>query len=98
MIREAEDFINENCQPANLNNIQIMNMQKGHGQPINIHVYCRQDRSASAHYNLSLVPVVARRLEEALFPLLGRPNSRIVGFYFGKEGEDDGIMVLGETK
>jgi hypothetical protein len=98
MIQETEDFINQNCQPATLDHIQIMNMQHGHGQAINIHVYCRQDKSPTAHYKLSLVPVVSRKLGDALYPLLDRANSRIVGFYFGKEGEDDDIMLLEKTK
>jgi hypothetical protein len=98
MIDEAESFINQTCQPASLDHIQIMNMQHGHDQPINIHVYCKQDKAASAQYKLSLVPVVGRRLGGALNPLLAKPNSRIVGFYFGKTGEDDDIMLLEKIK
>ena len=98
MVQEAEDFINQTCQSSNLDDIQIMNMQHGHDQPINIHVYCHQDRSPSAKYKLSLVPVTGRRLGAALNPLLARPNSRIVGFYFGKTGEDDDIMLLEKIK
>jgi hypothetical protein len=98
MIQEAEDFINLTCQSATLDHIQIMNMQHGHDQPINIHVYCHQDKSASSQYKLSLVPVPGRKLGAALNPLLARPNSRIVGFYFGKTGEDDDIMLLEKTK
>jgi len=98
MIQETEDFINKECRPSTLDNIQIMNMQHGHGQPINIHVYCRQDNSATSHYKLSLVPVIKRRLPEALYPVLDRPNTRVVGFYFGEEGKEDGIMLLEKTK
>ena len=98
MIQDAENFINQTCQPASLDDVQIMNMQHGHNQPINIHVYCKQDKSTSVRYKLSLIPVVGRRLGSALNPLLGRPDSRIVGFYFGKDGEDDDIMLLEKVK
>ena len=94
MIQSAEDFINGECRPDSLDHVQILNMQPGHNEPINIHVYCRKDKSASTKYKLSLIPVVGRRLGSALNPLLGRHNSRIVGFYFGKDGEDDDIMLL----
>jgi hypothetical protein len=73
MIQEAEDFINQTCQSATLDHIQIMNMQHGHDQPINIHVYCHQDK-ASSQYKLSLVPVSGRKLGEALNPPARAPQ------------------------
>lgn len=94
----AEALINETCQPKGLDNIQIFSMQKGHNANINLHVYCHQDKDASAQYKLNLVPVVSRNLGMALNPQLGKPKSRIVGFYYGKDGEDDQLMVLEKVK
>ena len=92
-VQGAEALI-ESCQPKSLDGIEIFVMQKGHNEPINLHVYCRQDKAAGTQYKLNAVPVVARRLGPALNPLLGKPNSRIVGFYFGKDGQDDLILAI----
>ena len=91
-IEGAEALINWTCQPRNLDGIEIFPMQKGHNEPINLHVYCHQDHDASAQYKLNAVPVVGRRLGGALKPLLVKPNSRIVGFFFGKDGQDDLLL------
>jgi len=97
-IEGAEALINETCQPKSLDGIEIFGMQKGHNEPINLHVYCRQDHAASALYKLNAVPVVGRKLGEALNPTLVKPNTRIVGFYFGKDGQDDLLLAIEKVK
>src|SRR6516165_11025022 len=45
-IQKVDEFINQTCQPSNLDGIQILGVQNGHDDSIKLHVYCRQDNAA----------------------------------------------------
>lgn len=51
----TESFINDTCQPSGLDGIQVLSVQTGHNEVFHLHVYCRQDNAASAHYKVTMV-------------------------------------------
>jgi hypothetical protein len=97
----AEEFLNRDCQPSGLDGIQVFAVQKGHGSSYNLHLSCRQDKVATAHYTVRMIDVPRGKLDATFTPLLANSKVRIGPFFFGKvDAPDgvDGILVIEKTK
>ena len=97
-IQKVDEFINQTCQPSNLDGIQILGVQNGHDDSIKLHVYCRQDNAASAHYIVTMVSIPNRKVDETVVPILKSPKVRIGPFYFGQNGAEDAFLLIEKTK
>lgn len=93
-----EEFLNSQCQPSGLDGIQVLAVQKGHGSAYNVHVFCRQDRSVAARYKVTMTTFAMGKVDDAIRVALANPNVRIGPFYFGKEGEPDGFLLIEKTR
>jgi hypothetical protein len=93
----AEEFLNEVCRPSGLDGIQLLAVQKDHGSPFNLHVYCRQDRSR-ARYRVSMISFPRGRLSEGTGQIIGKPNTLLGPFYFGNDGEGDGVLRVEKVR
>ena len=93
-IQSVDSFINDTCQPSGVDGIQILSLQKGHNELMNLHIYCRQDKVSSVHYKVTMNPIPDRKLGAAVNPVAGKPNVRIGAFYFGKDGDPDAFLVI----
>ena len=94
----VESYINDQCQPSGLDGIQLLAVQKGPGEAQHLHVYCRRDNASSTHYKVTLAAIKNRKVDGAVTPVLERTNVRIGPFFFGKEGEDDGFLLVEKTR
>jgi hypothetical protein len=94
----TESFINDTCQPAGLDGIQVLSVQTGHNEVFHLHVYCRQDNAASAHYKVTMVPVPNHKVNETAKALLGKAKIRVGPLYLGATGEPDGILLIEKTQ
>jgi len=97
-IQKVDEFINQTCQPSNLDGIQILGVQNGHDDSIKLHVYCRQDNAASAHYIVTTVRIPNRKVDETVVPILKSPKVRIGPFYFGQNGAEDAFLLIEKTR
>jgi hypothetical protein len=89
-----EEFLNIECRPAGLDGIQTLAVQKGHNSAYNVHVYCRRDGSAAARYRVTMTTFSFGQVDDAARTLLVNANVRIGPFYFGKDGEPDGFLLI----
>lgn len=97
-VENVESFLNNTCQTSGLDGIQLLAVQGGHNQVFNLHVYCRQDKAASAHYKITMAPIPNRNPDAAVNAVLTNPNVRVGPFYFGKDGEPDAFVLVEKTK
>lgn len=95
-LQSIESFLNDVCQPSGLDEIQLIAVQNGHADAYHLHIYCRQDKAASAHYKVTLAPQDGN-VFGTLQTLVGNPNVRIGPFYFGKERALDSFLVVERT-
>lgn len=96
--RSAESFINGTCQPSALDGLQSLSVQTGHNEDFHLHLYCRQDKAAIAHYKVSMIPVSNHRVDESAKTVIGRPNVRVGPLYLGPTGEPDAILLIEKTQ
>jgi hypothetical protein len=89
----AEQFLNDECRPSGFDGIQLLAVQKDHGSPYNLHVYCRKD-GATARYKVSMVTFARGKLGDGTKQIIGKPKVLMGPFYFGNEGEGDGILAV----
>jgi len=97
-IQKMDEFINQTCRPSKLDGIQILGVQNGHDDSIKLHVYCRQDNAASAHYIVTMVSIPNRKVDETVVPIVKNPKVRIGPFYFGQSGADDAFLLIEKTR
>ena len=93
-VAEVESYLNESCQTSGLDGIQLLGVQNGHNQALHLHVYCRPDKAAKVQYKVLLVPIPDRNPDKAVTPFLGDPVVRVGPFYFGNDGEPDGVLIV----
>lgn len=93
-----EEYLNTQCQPSGLDGIQLLAVQKGHDSAHNVHLFCRQDKSATARYKVTMTTFAFGQVDKAVQALLANPNVRIGPFYFGKQGEEDGFLLVEKIK
>jgi hypothetical protein len=94
----TESFINDTCQPSGLDGIQVLSVQTGHNEVFHLHVYCRQDKAASAHYKVTMVPVPDHKVDDTAKTMLGKPSFRVGPLYLGATGEPDAIVLIEKTQ
>lgn len=90
----TESFINDTCQPSDLDGIQLLSVQTGHNEAFHLHVYCRQDKAASVHYKVTLVPVPNHKVDETAKTMFEKPKVRVGPLYLGPTGEPDAILLI----
>jgi metallo-beta-lactamase class B len=90
----VEEFLNDECQPSSLEGIQLLAVQKDHGSPFNLHVYCRPDGSTTARYQVTMSVFPRGTVDDAARAVLGREHTRVGPFRFGDEGEGDGFLLI----
>lgn len=95
--QSLEEYLNNQCQPSGLDGIQLLTVQKGHDSAHNVHLYCRHDKSA-ARYQVTMSTFPFGQVDKAVQALLANPNVRIGPFYFGKQGEPDGFLLVEKIK
>jgi hypothetical protein len=94
----TESFINDTCQPSELDGIQVLSVQIGHNEVFHLHVYCRQDNAAAAHYKVTMVPVPNHTVNETAKLLLGKAKMRVGPLYLGATGEPDSILLIEKAR
>jgi hypothetical protein len=97
-VEKVDALINKTCQPSGLDGIQILAVQRGHNEVMNLHIYCRQDKAANVQYKASMVLIPNRNPDAAISKVLANPKVRIGPFYFGKDGEVDAFLVIEKVK
>jgi hypothetical protein len=93
-VTDVQNFLNETCHTSGLDGIQLLAVQPGHDQTMHLHVYCRPDQASQGHYSVTMVPIPDRNPDKAVKPFLGNPDARVGPFYFGKDGEPDGVLIV----
>ena len=88
-----EEFLNVTCQPSDLDGIQLIGVQKGHGEVLHLHVYCRHDKDASVHYKVSRPTEARGQVDANVQKYLGHAKVRIGPFWFGAENEDGFFLI-----
>lgn len=94
----TENFINDTCQPSDLNGIQVLSVQTGHNEVFHLHVYCRLDKTPSAHYKVTMLAVPNHKVDETARTVFGKPNVRIGPLYLGSTGQPDAILLIEKTQ
>ncbi len=89
-----ETFLNEECQPSGLDGIQLMAVQDGHGRPYHVHVYCRQDKSTSARYRVTMPKALKGGVLQTIRERAGEPNLRVGPFFLGNADEPNGVLMI----
>ena len=93
-LERADALINQTCKPSGLDGIQLLALQKGHNEMMNLHVYCREDKAANVHYKVYWSDIKDKKLGASINPALANPNLRIGPFFFGKEGQADSFLAV----
>jgi hypothetical protein len=91
-------FLNDTCQPSALDGLQFLSVQTGHNEVFHLHVYCRQDKAASARYKVTMLPVPNHKVDETAKAVLGKPKVRLGPLYLGATGEPDAILLIEKTQ
>jgi hypothetical protein len=94
-VAAVESFLNDICHTSGLDGIQMLAVQPGHNQTQHLHVYCRPGKAAN-RYRVFMVPIPDRNPDKAVKPFLANPKVRVGPFYFGKDGEPDGVLIVEE--
>ena len=90
----VEAFLNTDCRPSDLDGVLMLAVQGGHLDRFNLHVYCRQDGALTAHYKVSLLRFDKGAFNPLVLGLLSNTELRLGPFYFGKPGEQDGLVLI----
>jgi hypothetical protein len=96
--QSVEEFINNDCQPAGLDGIQLIGIQKGHGEVLHLHVYCRHDRSTTARYQVTRPTEPRGMIDSNVKAYLSNPRVRIGPFWFGAEPGVDGFFLIEKVR
>jgi hypothetical protein len=96
-VQSVESFINDSCGPSGLDGIQVLSIQAGHNENIHLHIYCRQDKVASGHYKITMVPDPNRNLDEVVMPVVGNTKFRVGTFYLGRTSEPNAVLLIEKT-
>jgi hypothetical protein len=94
----TQSFLNNTCQPSGLDGIQVLSVQTGHNEVLHLHLYCRQGKATSAHYNVTMIPVPNHKVDETAKTVFEKPNVRIGPLYLGPTGEPDAILLIEKTQ
>jgi hypothetical protein len=89
-----EALLNDECQPSGLDGIQLLVVQDGHGRPYHVHVYCRQDKSTTVRYRVTMPRAPAGQVLQTVRERAGDPNVRIGPFFLGTGDEPNGFLLI----
>lgn len=92
--RSTAGFLNDACQPSDLDGIQVLSVQTGHNEVFHLHVFCRQDKAASTRYKVTMLSVPNHLVDQTAKAVLGKPKIRLGPLYLGATGEPDAILLI----
>ena len=96
-VQSLEAFLNDTCQPSGLDGIQLLAVQKGHGDSFHLHVSCRQDKAASSRYQVT-TPLVHGDLSGSIKTVVDNPRMKLGPFFFGSDRSQDAFVLVEKTK